>query len=80
MLTPIAVGLAQQMGVDPKALAAAVMFGASASFATPLGYQTNTLVFNAGGYKFKDFIKVGLPINILIWAVASFVIPWYWEI
>lgn len=80
MLTPIAVGLAQQMGVDPKALAAAVMFGASASFATPLGYQTNTLVFNAGGYKFKDFIKVGLPINILIWAVASFVIPWYWNI
>lgn len=80
MLTPIAVGLAHQVGVDPKAFAAAVMFGASASFATPLGYQTNTLVFNAGGYRFKDFVKVGLPINILIWAAASFIIPWYWNI
>lgn len=78
MMAPIAVGLAKQLGVDPQAFAAAIMFGASASFATPIGYQTNTLVFNAGGYKFKDFIKVGAPLNILLWLTASIVIPWYW--
>lgn len=78
MLTPIAIGLAQQMGVDPRAFAAAIMFGASASFATPIGYQTNTLVYHAGGYEFKDFLKVGVPMNILMWMVASIVIPLYW--
>lgn len=78
MLTPIAIGLAQSMGVDPKAFAVAIMFGASASFATPIGYQTNTLVFNAGGYRFTDYLRVGVPMNILLWLTASFVIPWYW--
>lgn len=78
MLTPIAIGLAQHMGVDPRPFAAAIMLGASASFATPIGYQTNTLVFNAGGYKFVDFVKVGMPLNILLWLTASAVIPWYW--
>lgn len=80
MLTPIAVGLAQSMGVDPRAFAVAIMFGASASFATPVGYQTNTLVFNAGGYQFRDFLKIGVPMNLLMWAIASFVIPLYWGI
>ncbi len=79
MVTPIAIGLANQLGVDPQAFAATIMFAASASFATPIGYQTNTLVFNAGGYKFKDFIKVGLPMNIILWIAASIIIPWYWE-
>ncbi len=79
MLTPIAVGLAQTMGVDPRAFAVAIMFGASASFATPVGYQTNTLVFHAGGYQFSDFLKIGVPMNLLMWAIASFVIPLYWE-
>jgi len=78
MLTPIAIGLAQSMGVDPRAFAVAIMFGASASFATPIGYQTNTLVFNAGGYQFKDFLKIGVPMNILLWIIASVVIPLYW--
>lgn len=78
MVTPVAVGLAKQYGIDPQAFAAAIMFSASASFATPIGYQTNTLVFNAGGYKFKDFIKVGLPLNIILWIAASIIIPWYW--
>lgn len=80
MLTPIAVGLAQSMGVDPRAFAVAIMFGASASFATPVGYQTNTLVFNAGGYQFSDFLKIGVPMNLLMWLIASFVIPLYWGI
>lgn len=80
MITPIAVGLAQEMGVDPRAFAAAIMFGASASFATPIGYQTNTLVYHAGGYQFKDFLRVGLPMNLLMWIAASIVIPLYWKL
>lgn len=80
MLTPIAVGLGVEMGVDPRAFAVAIMFGASASFATPVGYQTNTLVFHAGGYQFKDFLKIGVPMNLLMWLVASIVIPLYWGI
>lgn len=78
MLTPLAIGLAESMGVDPRAFAAAIMFGASASFATPVGYQTNTLVYHAGGYQFQDFLKIGIPMNVLMWVIASFLIPFYW--
>ncbi len=80
LLTPIGIGIAQQMGVDPRPFAVAVMFAASASFATPIGYQTNTFVYGAGGYKFTDFTKVGLPLNIILWIVASFVIPIFWPL
>jgi Di- and tricarboxylate transporters len=80
LLTPIGIGLAQQMGVDPRPFAVAVMFAASASFATPIGYQTNTFVYSAGGYRFTDFTRVGLPLNILLWIVASFVIPIFWPL
>ena len=64
IMTPIAIGLAQAGGIDPRALIVAVMFGASASFATPIGYQTNTLVYGAANYRFRDFMKIGLPMNI----------------
>ncbi|WP_443750249.1 SLC13 family permease [Asticcacaulis solisilvae] len=80
MLTPIAIGMAASFGVDARPFVAAIMLGASASFATPLGYQTNLLVFNAGGYKFGDFLRVGLPLNVLLWGVASLLIPWYWKL
>jgi di/tricarboxylate transporter len=80
LLTPIAIGLADQMGVDSRPYVVAVMFAASASFATPIGYQTNTFVYGAGGYKFLDFTKVGLPLNIILWLVASFLLPLFWPL
>lgn len=80
LLTPIGIGLAEQMGVDPRPFAVAVMFAASASFATPIGYQTNTFVYGAGGYKFTDFTRIGLPLNLILWVVASFVIPIFWPL
>lgn len=78
IMTPVVIGLAHQLGVDPRPFVAAVMFGASASFATPIGYQTNTMVYSAGGYRFSDFLRIGLPMNILIGAVVVTVIPFIW--
>ena len=78
LLTPIAISIGHGMGVDPRGFVVAVMFGASASFATPIGYQTNTYVFGAGGYRFSDFPKIGVPLNLLLWGVAVLVIPWFW--
>ncbi|QZH73739.1 MAG: SLC13 family permease [Erythrobacter sp.] len=70
ILTPIAIGLAQTAGIDPRALVVAVMFGASASFATPIGYQTNTLVYGAANYRFMDFVRIGLPMNLIVGAAV----------
>ncbi|GAA0588444.1 SLC13 family permease [Caenispirillum bisanense] len=78
LITPIVIGIAEQMGVDPRPFVVAVMFAASASFATPIGYQTNTLVYGAGGYRFSDFLKVGVPMNILVGITAVLVIPIFW--
>jgi len=79
LLTPIAIGIAAQFGVDPRPFVVAVMFGASASFSTPIGYQTNTYVYGAGGYKFTDFCRAGIPLAILLWITASILIPFIWE-
>lgn len=75
IVTPIAIGLATQLGLDPRPFVVAVMFAASASFATPIGYQTNTLVYGAGNYRFADFLKIGVPMNLIVGALSVVVIP-----
>ena len=80
VMTPVAIGLANALGVDPRPLVVAVMVAASASFATPIGYQTNTLVYGPGGYKFTDFLKFGVPLNVSLAPVVSFVIPFIWPL
>ena len=75
LMTPIAAGLSVALGVDPRGFVVAVMFAASASFATPIGYQTNTMVYGAGGYRFTDFLRLGLPMNLVVGAVSVATIP-----
>jgi len=78
LLLPIAISAAQSLGVDPKPFIVAVCFGASACFATPIGYQTNLLVYGPGGYRFSDYLKLGIPLNLLVLGMASFFIPMIW--
>jgi len=80
LVTPIAIGVAQQLGADPTPFVVAVMFAASASFATPIGYQTNTFVYSAGGYRFADFMRIGVPLNLIMWAAGSLIIPLVWPL
>jgi di/tricarboxylate transporter len=76
---PIAMAAANQMGVDPKPFFVAICVAASASFATPIGYQTNLIVQGIGNYRFKDFVKVGLPLNLIIFLVSMLLIPFFWN-
>ncbi|MBU2889442.1 SLC13 family permease [Celeribacter halophilus] len=78
VITPIAIGLADTMGLDPRGLVVAVMIAASASFATPIGYQTNTMVYGPGGYKFTDYMKIGIPLNLSIGLLSAALIPLLW--
>ena len=75
LITPVAVALAESLGVDPRPFLVAVMMAASAAFATPFGYQTNVLVFNMAGYSYLDFVRVGVPLNLVTWAAAMVAIP-----
>ncbi len=80
VVTPIAIGLALSLGVDPRPLVVTVMVASSASFATPIGYQTNTLVYGPGGYRFTDFLRIGMPLNIILAATVSLVVPVFWPL
>jgi len=75
LITPVAVALAESLGVDPRPFLVGVMMAASAAFATPFGYQTNVLVFQMGGYSYMDFVRVGLPLNLITWVAAMIAIP-----
>lgn len=78
--TPIAIATAQQLGVEQMPFVLAVLFGANMSFATPFGYQTNLLILSAGGYKFSDFLKVGIPLIIIMWLGYSIVLPLFYDL
>ncbi len=78
IMTPIAISLAAALGMDPRPLVVAVMIAASCAFATPIGYQTNTLVYGPGGYRFTDFMRIGIPLNLSMSLLASAVIPMIW--
>lgn len=80
LMIPISLSIASQLQVDPKPFLMAIMFAASASFMTPIGYQTNVFILGPGGYKFIDFMKVGTPLSILFWLIASFLIPAFWPL
>lgn len=78
--TPIAIELAKSLELDPRPFAVAVMFSATLAFATPVGYQTNMMVYGPGGYRFYDYMKIGIPLNIICWLVASAMIPLIWPL
>jgi len=80
ILSPIALSIAVSMNVDPRPFLVAITFAASTSFATPVGYQTNTMVYAPGGYRFTDYTRVGGPLNLIFWAVAVFLIPMLWPL
>ncbi len=80
IFTPVAIELGHSLGLDPRGLVVAVMFAASAAFSTPIGYQTNMLVYGPGGYKFTDYLKVGIPLNLLLAVSASLTIPLIWPL
>lgn len=80
LLTPVAFSLASALNVHPEPLLVAICFGASASFMTPLGYATNTIVMGPGGYTFMDYVRIGLPLNLITWLLATVLIPVFWPL
>jgi di/tricarboxylate transporter len=80
LLAPVAVSSAESMGLSPMPLLAAVAFGASAAFAMPIGYQTNLMIYRPGGYRFRDFLVMGVPLDLLLAGIALWLIPACWPL
>ncbi len=80
VVTPVAIGLAQTLGIDPRPVVIAVMMGASFGFATPIGYQCNLLVYGPGGYRFADFLRIGVPLNVLMGVAVALLIPLLYDL
>ena len=78
IMTPLALQTASILGLDPLPFIMAVMFAASLSFMTPNGYQTNTMVYTPGGYRYSDFIRVGVPLHMILGIVSILAIPLFW--
>ena len=78
LMTPVALSVAATLGLDPRTFVMAVLFASSASFMTPVGYQTNTMIYGVGGYKYKDFVIVGLPLQVSCFVLAMLLVPWLW--
>jgi di/tricarboxylate transporter len=80
LLAPVAVSSAAQMGINPMALLAAVTFGSSAAFSMPIGYQTSLMIYGPGGYRFRDYVRMGIPLDLLLAALALWLIPKFWPL
>ena len=78
--TPIAMSIAAQLGVPAEPFVLAVLYGANMSYLTPVGYQTNLLVMSAGGYRFSDFLRVGIPLQIIMWVGLSIALPLFYDL
>ena len=79
IMVPIAIAVSNQLGLESRPYVFTVAFAASSSFITPIGYQTNLMVYGPGQYKFSDFVKVGVPLNIVFWLLGTFLIPIFWS-